>query len=139
MESHKVEVRVRYEETDQMGVVYYANYFVYFEIGRTEFLRSMGLPYGELEKANVFLAVFDAYCKYKAPARYDDLLVIKTWVTRLKHARVEMSYEIWRDNETQLVVEGHTTLACLNEKGRPQLIPDNLMKLLKSVYTKGEI
>jgi len=139
MESHKVEVRVRYEETDQMGVVYYANYFVYFEIGRTEFLRSMGLPYGELEKANVFLAVFDAYCKYKAPARYDDLLVIKTWVSRLKHARVEMSYEIWRENETQLVVEGHTTLACLNEKGRPQLIPDNLLKLLKSVYKEGQI
>lgn len=114
-----------------MGVVYYANYFVYFEIGRTEFLRSLGLPYSELENENLFLAVFDAYCKYKSPAKYDDLLVIKAWVSRLKHARVEISYEIWRNNEKQLVAEGKTTLACLDINGKPILLPEKLKKILQ--------
>lgn len=132
MKDHKVSVRVRYQETDQMGVVYYSNYFVYFEIGRTEYLRSLGLPYSELEKEDIFLAVFEAYCKYKAPARYDDLLTIRTWVSRLKHARLEISYEIWRDNEKQLVAEGCTTLVCLDKQAKPMLIPDKLKKLLSS-------
>ena len=131
MALHKTEVRVRYQETDQMGVVYYANYFVYFEMGRTELLRSIGMPYSELEKEEFFLAVFEAYCKYKAPARYDDLLVIRTWISKVKYARVEIRYEIWRDNESQLVVEGNTTLACLDKEGKPRLIPCKLMKLLK--------
>lgn len=131
MKDHKAFVRVRYQETDQMGVVYYSNYFVYFEIGRTEYLRSLGLPYSELEKEDIFLAVFEAYCKYKAPARYDDLLTIRTWVSRLKHARLEISYEIRRDNEKQLVAEGHTTLVCLDKQGKPMLIPDKLKKLLE--------
>ena len=131
MAPHKTEVRVRYQETDQMGVVYYANYFVYFEVARTDLLRDVGLPYSELEKQECYLAVFEAYCKYKAPARYDDLLVIRTWVSKVKYARVEIGYEIWRDNEKQLVVEGNTTLACLDKEGKPRLIPDKLMKLLK--------
>lgn len=130
LKSHKSQVRVRYQETDQMGVVYYANYFVYFELGRTELLRSLGVPYAELEKEHVYLAVFDAYCKYKSPARYDDLLVVKAWVSKLKHVRVEISYEIWRDNERQLVAVGSTTLACLDEDGKPMLIPDRVMAVL---------
>lgn len=113
-----------------MGVVYYSNYFVYFEMGRTEYLRSLGLPYSELEKEDVLLAVFEAYCKYKSPARYDDILVIRTWVSKLKHAHIEISYEIWRDNERQLVAEGWTTLVCINREGTPMLIPDKLKKLL---------
>ena len=114
-----------------MGVVYYANYFVYFEIGRTDLLRNIGMPYSELEKEEFFLAVFEAYCKYKAPARYDDLLIVRTWISKVKYARIEIGYEIWRDNEKQLVVEGNTTLACLDKEGKPRLIPDKLMKLLK--------
>ncbi|MGR3318606.1 MAG: acyl-CoA thioesterase [Candidatus Anammoxibacter sp.] len=131
MTLHKTQVRVRYQETDQMGVVYYANYFVYFEIGRTDLLRNIGMPYSELEKEEFFLAVFEAYCKYKAPARYDDLLIVRTWISKVKYARIEIGYEIWRDNEKQLVVEGNTTLACLDKEGKPRLIPDKLMKLLK--------
>lgn len=109
-----------------MGVVYYSNYFVYFEIGRVEMLRSLGLPYAELEKEKIFLAVYEAYCKYRAPAKYDDLLVIRTWVSKFKHAKLEISYEIWRNNETQLVVEGRTVLVCLDVDGKPILIPQKL-------------
>lgn len=129
MEYHTTEVRVRYQETDQMGVVYYSNYLVYFEIGRVEMLRSLGLPYTELEKEQIYLAVYEAYCKYKAPARYDDVLVIRTWVSKYKHAKMEISYEIWRENETQLVVHGSTTMVCLDANGKPLLIPKKLKDL----------
>lgn len=135
---YKCEIRVRYQETDQMGVVYYSNYFVYFEIGRVEMLRSLGLPYIELEKENIFLAVFEAYCKYKSSAKYDDLLVVRTWVSKLKYARMEISYEIWRENETQLVAEGKTTMVCLDGAGKPILIPEKLIKLLELIDTKLE-
>lgn len=116
-----------------MGVVYYANYFVYFEVGRVELLRSLGLPYVELEKKHIFLAVFDAHCKYKAPARYDDLLVIRTWVSKIKHVRLEISYEIWRENETQLIAQGSTTLVCLNKEGKPLLLPKEITELFNKI------
>ncbi len=114
-----------------MGVVYYGNYFTYFEVARVEYLRDLGVVYAQMEKDGVFLAVFEAYCKYKASARYDDLLVARTWVSKLKHARAELSYEIWRENETQLVVEGRTTLVCVDTEGKPMLIPKQISDLLK--------
>ncbi len=124
----EITVRVRYQETDQMGFVYYSNYFVYFEMGRIEFLRNLGFSYSELEKENIFLAVIDAHCKYKAPARFDDLLVIKTWLSKMKYARVEFCYEIRRESEEKLIAEGSTVLACLDENRRPRIIPDKIKK-----------
>ncbi len=128
MDHMEITVRVRYQETDQMGFVYYSNYFVYFEMGRIEFLRNLGFPYSELEKENIFLAVIDAHCKYKAPARFDDLLVIKTWLSKMKYARVEFCYEIRREGEEKLIAEGSTVLACLDENRRPRIIPDKIKK-----------
>jgi acyl-CoA thioester hydrolase len=126
MNHMEITVRVRYQETDQMGFVYYSNYFVYFEMGRIEFLRNLGFSYSELEKENIFLAVVDAHCKYRAPARFDDLLTIKTWLSKMKYARVEFCYEIRRRDEEKLIAEGSTVLACLDKNRRPRSIPDKI-------------
>ncbi len=128
----EITVRVRYQETDQMGFVYYSNYFVYFEMGRIEFLRNLGFSYSELEKENIFLAVIEAHCKYRAPARFDDLLIIKTWLSKMKYARVEFCYEIRREGEEKLIAEGSTVLACLDENRRPRTIPDKIKKAMSS-------
>ncbi len=132
MDHMEITVRVRYQETDQMGFVYYSNYFVYFEMGRIEFLRNLGFSYSELEKENIFLAVVDAHCKYRAPARFDDLLVIKTWLSKMKYARVEFCYEIRREGEEKLIAEGSTVLACLDENRRPRTIPDKIKNTITS-------
>ena len=103
---HATQVRVRYAETDQMGVVYYANYLVYFERSRTEMLRDAGLPYSTLEKDGVFLPVSEAYCKYLAPAHYDELLIFKSHVEEIKGVRIKMASEIQR-GEVILLGLGH--------------------------------
>jgi acyl-CoA thioester hydrolase len=130
MKCNEINVRVRYQETDQMGIVYYSNYFVYFEMGRIEFLRSVGISYAELEKENVFLAVADAHCKYRSPAVFDDLLVIKTCISMMKLARIEFSYEIRRVNEETLIAEGSTLLACLGANKKPMAIPEKIRDAL---------
>jgi len=130
MKCNEINVRVRYQETDQMGIVYYSNYFVYFEMGRIEFLRSVGISYAELEKENVFLAVADAHCKYRSPAVFDDLLVIKTCISMMKLARIEFSYEIRRVNEEALIAEGSTLLACLGANKKPMAIPEKISDAL---------
>ncbi len=129
MKTHEIKTRVRYQETDQMGVVYYANFFVYFEMGRTEFLRHMGMPYSEMEKAQIFFPVTETYCKFRSPALYDDVLIIRTWISELKHATVEFSYKIIREEDQKLVAEGFSKLACLNADRRPTSLPEKLKNL----------
>ncbi len=130
MKCNEINVRVRYQETDQMGIVYYSNYFVYFEMGRIEFLRNFGISYAEIEKDNIFLAVAEAHCKYKSPAMFDDLLVVKTCISRMKLARIEFCYEIRRVNEENLIAEGTTLLACLGKNKKPMAIPEKIRNLL---------
>ncbi|MDV5120514.1 MAG: thioesterase family protein [Candidatus Scalindua sp.] len=130
MKCNEINVRVRYQETDQMGIVYYSNYFVYFEMGRIEFLRNHGISYAEIEKENIFLAVAEAHCKYRAPAMFDDLLVIKTCLSKMKHARIEFCYEIRRNNEEKLIAEGFTRLACLDINRKPTAIPEKVRNAL---------
>ena len=113
-----------------MGIVYYSNYFVYFEIGRIEFLRNHGISYAEIEKENIFLAVVEAHCKYRAPAMFDDLLVVKTCLSKMKLARVEFCYEIRRINEEKLIAEGSTLLACLDINRKPIAIPEKVKNAL---------
>ena len=113
-----------------MGIVYYSNYFVYFEMGRIEFLRNHGISYAEIEKEDIFLAVADAHCKYRAPAMFDDLLVIKTCLSKMKHARIEFCYEIRRNNEVTLIAEGSTLLACLDINRKPIAIPEKVKNAL---------
>jgi len=123
-------VRVRYSETDQMGVVYHANYFVWFEVGRTDLLRSTGWSYRELEAEGVSLPVIQAHCEYRLPARYDDELEIRTSGAVVTHVRVEFTYEIVRSADGALLVTGHTIHAALDRDGRPCRLPARVRALL---------
>ncbi len=113
-------VRVRYQETDQMGVAYYANYLIWFEVGRTELMRSLELPYREFEKSDIFLPVLKVYCEYKQPARYDDELKIITRLESLHNVRLVFNYEIKRSEE--LLASGYTEHAFVNNSGRPVVL-----------------
>jgi acyl-CoA thioester hydrolase len=123
-ESHEIEVRVRYAETDRMGLLHHANYFVYFEMGRTELLRQRGLSYREIEDSGHLLVLIDLGCKYKKPAYYDDLLTLRTIVERVTHVKIVHRYEVRRDGV--LLAEGHSTLACIDRSGKPQALPEIL-------------
>ncbi|WP_435017744.1 acyl-CoA thioesterase [Tundrisphaera sp. TA3] len=123
-ESDEITVRVRYAETDRMGLLHHANYFVYFEMGRTELLRRRGLTYRDMEDAGHLLVIVDLGCKYKRPAYYDDLLTLRTTVERVTHVKIIHKYELMRDGV--LLAEGHSTLACVDRDGRPQALPETL-------------
>jgi acyl-CoA thioester hydrolase len=123
--SHEIEVRVRYAETDRMGFLHHANFFVYFEMGRTELGRQFGFSYREMEDAGLFLVVVDLECKYKRPAHYDDLLTIRTTVERVTHVKVVHRYDVLRDGT--LLAVGRSTLACVDRQGRAQKLPRALV------------
>jgi acyl-CoA thioester hydrolase len=126
MLSGEIQIRVRYAETDRMGLLHHANYLVYFEQARTELLRSRGAAYKELEDQGFFLVIAKVEIKYKSPAHYDDVLTIRTSVTRSSPIRIEHKYEVFRD-ET-LICEGATTLACVDREGKLQAMPEWLME-----------
>ena len=124
-ESDEIPVRVRYAETDRMGLLHHANYFVYFEMGRTELLRKRGMTYRDMEDAGHLLVIVDLGCKYKRPAHYDDVLTLRTTVERVTHVKIIHKYELLRDGK--LLAEGHSTLACVDREGRPQALPESLV------------
>jgi acyl-CoA thioester hydrolase len=121
---HELAIRVRYAETDRMGLLHHANYFVYFEMGRTELLREKGLSYRELEDSGALLVIIEIGCKFRRPAFYDDLLILKTRVDQVTNVKIVHRYELWRD--ATLLAEGHSTLACVDRSGRPQALPEIL-------------
>ena len=124
MLSGEISVRVRYAETDRMGLLHHANYLVYFEQGRTELLRSMGYSYKDLEDQGFLLVLFKFEVRYRRPAWYDDLLTVRTTVLRTTAAKIEHRYAVLRDGE--LLTEATSTLACVNRAGRPQAMPEFL-------------
>ncbi len=115
-------MRVRYAETDQMGVVYHANYFAWFEVGRSEYFRQLGMPYGEFEKNQLFLPVTKAFCQYKTPACYDDLLRVVTGINNLQEVRMSFKYEIFRHENNVLLAIGETEHAFVNHLGKPVVL-----------------
>jgi acyl-CoA thioester hydrolase len=123
-DSSETTIRVRYAETDRMGLLHHANYFVYFEIGRTELLRQRGLTYREVEDAGHYLVIIDIGCKFKRPAHYDDLLLLRTSVVKVTHVKIVHHYQLFRDGS--LLAEGHSTLACVDRDGKPQPLPAQL-------------
>jgi acyl-CoA thioester hydrolase len=127
MLSQDITIRVRYAETDRMGLLHHANYLVYFEQARTELLRSRGVTYKELEDQGFLLVLAKAAVRYKSPARYDDMLTLRTTVSRTTPVRIEHKYEVFRDG--QLLAEGETTLACVDREGRLQPLPDWMQQL----------
>jgi len=120
--SHQIQVRVRYQETDGQRRVHHANYLNYFEVARTEMLRGYGVTYRELEDAGVFLVVSEATCSYKAPADYDDLLTIRTWIEKAGGASLRHGYEVVRD--TTILARGTTVVVCVDREGKVQRMPD---------------
>ena len=122
----EITIRVRYAETDRMGLLHHANYLVYFEQGRTELLRSCGLAYKDLEDQGYLLVLTRADVRYRSPARYDDLLTLRTTVVRTTAVRIDHRYELLR--EGVLLAEGSTTLACVDREGRVQALPDSLRR-----------
>jgi acyl-CoA thioester hydrolase len=124
----EIELRVRYVETDKMGVVHHSKYAIYFEMGRTELLRACGVSYREMEDAGVFFAVAKMETRFLAPARYDDVLRLVTKTTRLTRARIEHDYQLFRKSDNRLLTEAHTVLACIDRSGQVIAIPDEFMK-----------
>lgn len=125
MLSGEIQIRVRYAETDRMGLLHHANYLVYFEQARTELLRSQGATYKEMEDQGFFLVVAKMDVKYRGPAHYDDVLTIRTTVTRTSPVRLEHRYEVFRDGT--LLAEGASTLACVDAEGKLRAMPDWLI------------
>jgi len=125
-----IQVRVRYPEVDRMGVAHHSHHFVWFEIGRTELMRGRGLPYTRLEEEGTFLPVIEAACAYRAPARYDDLLNVRTVLAQIGPVRVTFSYRIERDADGALLATGTTTHAAVDGRGRPRRLPARVLGLL---------
>ncbi len=124
-------VRVRYAETDKMGVVYYANYFVWFEVGRTDLLRALGWSYREMELAGVSLPVIDAHCEYVRPARYDDELEVRTTGRLLSPVRLEFAYEVHLTSQGIVAATGRTTHASVDPTGRPCRLPPRIREVFE--------
>ena len=122
--SHEIEVRARYPECDPMGVVHHTVYPIWFEMGHTEMLRAAGGDYRALEASGVFLAVVRLEVRFRRPARYDDLLRVRTELLAAGPVKIEHSYAIFRGDD--LLVDGRTTLACLDRDGRARAVPDDL-------------
>ena len=125
IEYHDAPVRVRYAETDQMGVVYHANYLIWFEVGRVELMRALGVEYKLMEATDdCHIVVVEANCRYLHPARYDEQLRVRTRVAEAKTRTVRFSYEIFRDHDSHLLATGETVHVICGSNGRPKLLPE---------------
>ena len=122
--------RVSYGETDTMGVLYYAEYLHIFERARSTYIRESGMSYVEVEKNGLYLPVREASCRYRAPARYDDLLMVHAWISEWRRVSITFSYKIFNEDKKLLLANGMTQHACVNPEGRPVQAPDWLRVLL---------
>jgi acyl-CoA thioester hydrolase len=117
------EVRVRYAETDQMGVAYYANYLVWFEVGRSEFCRKRMFCYADLEALGYRLVVTDVHCRYRNAARYDEAITVRTWLKGMNRRMITFGYRILRKEKEEVIAEGETRHLCLDLNGKPKSVP----------------
>jgi acyl-CoA thioester hydrolase len=133
-----VRLRVRYAETDQMGVVYHANYVVWFEVGRVELLRSLGFRYRDMERnEDCHIAVVDVRCRYKAPAMYDDEIVVRTQLKNARESLLHFGYEVLRAEDSSLLAEGETTHIVVNSKFEKTVLPEKYAKVLNAALEEG--
>jgi acyl-CoA thioester hydrolase len=132
-------IRVRYAETDQMGVVYHSNYFIWFEVGRVELMRQLGFTYREMERADgCFIAVVDARCRYKAPARYDEEIIIRTHLKNVRESLIHFGYQAVRASDATLLAEGETTHIVIDAKMARRPIPEKYMAVFRdAVLVRG--
>jgi acyl-CoA thioester hydrolase len=126
------EIRVRYAETDQMGVAYYANYLVWFEVGRSEFCRKKGFSYIELEALGYKLVVTDVHCRYRNAVSYDAAIIVRTKLKAMNKRMITFSYQILKKDNEGLVAEGETRHLCLDSNGKPKSLPEPFLTRLAS-------
>jgi acyl-CoA thioester hydrolase len=130
-------LRVRYAETDQMGVVYHANHFIWFEIGRVDLMRQLGFSYRDLERDHgCFIPVVEARCRYKAPARYDDEIIVRTHLRNVRESMIHFGYELTRANDGEVLAEGETTHMILDSRMKPAPMPANYLKAFRDAMEK---
>lgn len=129
MPASTTKLRVRYAETDQMGVVYYANYLVWFEVARTDLLRALGWTYREMEASGISLPVIEAHCTYQRPARYDDDIEVRTQGEMLSPVRMRFNYTVVRAADGITAAQGHTVHAAVDPDGRPRRLPERIKRV----------
>lgn len=127
-------IRVAYADTDQMGMVYYGNYLTYFERGRTELLREVGLEYKKIEERGFYLPVIHSECDYLAPAKYDDFITIETWVSEITAASITCSYNV--KNGDKILVKGKTKHPFVNESFKPVRFPEDIREIIEKNIEK---
>jgi acyl-CoA thioester hydrolase len=133
----EVRLRVRYAETDQMGVVYHANHFIWFEVGRVELLRQLGFSYREMEENDgCFIAVVDARCRYKAPAHYDDEVIVRTHLKNVRESLVHFGYELLRVDDGVLLAEGETTHIVTDAEMKIRVIPEKYANVFRDAMQR---
>ncbi len=137
MQKNLAPYRVIYGDTDQMGVVYYANYLRWFEMGRTELLRQIGATYSSVEEAGYFFPVTEVSCRYLKPARFDDEITVETTLTALGRATLDFSYKITRKNDGEILAEGWTRHACVDREGKVTKISPALEATLKTALSSA--
>jgi len=126
--AHETSLRIRYQETDNMGVVYYGNYFTWFEVARTEYFRSLGLIYRDLEAKGFYLMVAAASCRYKSPAKYDDIVTVKSSIPEIKNSSLKFEYKLSVDG--RLIATGDSVHVFTNRSGHPVRMPGDVRKAL---------
>ena len=130
---HETEIRVRYAETDKMGIVHHSNYLIWFEAGRSELCRARGFSYKEMEEQdNALMVVAETYCRYKSPAYYEDVLTVRTQVAEVRSRSIRFIYEIVRNSDEALLAEGETLHLVTDENKKVKLIPDSYKERLMS-------
>ncbi len=130
--THEVALRVRYEETDTMQVVYYAKYLVWFEVGRIDLLRSLGLVYSDWEKMGLRIPVKEAKATYHAPAKFDDEILVRTWISDVGSTSLKFENEVYKLPERQLLCSGYTVHVLIDKSGRPTKIPEDVARKFTS-------
>jgi len=131
---HDVTIRVRYAETDQMGVVYHSNFLIWFEVGRVELMRSLGFDYKQMEiQDDTYLVVADVHCRYHHPARYDELLTVRTRILEAKTRTLKFGYELFRQSDQKLLANGHTIHVACSRAGQVKHFPPKYKKAFLSL------
>ena len=140
MDYAETTIRVRYAETDQMGVVYHGNYFAWFEVGRVELCRQLGFEYKQMElEDDSYIVVADAHCRYKRPARFDDVLVIRTRVLSSQRRTVKFGYEITHQGSGELLATGDTMHVICDRWGRPKSLPEKYRKYFPAARAAAQV
>jgi acyl-CoA thioester hydrolase len=134
---NETRIRVRYAETDQMGVVYHANYFIWFEVGRVELLRQLGFSYKHMEREDhCFIAVVDAHCRYKAPVHYDDEVVVRTYLKQVREKVIHFGYELRNAENDALLAEGETVHIVADANMKSRRLPEKYLKVFRAAAVK---